>query len=57
MQGDLTGVVPRLAAATAKLHLRAAVQAAFAAVCNAGEADAAALLLGCDGIDGPSTRR
>ena len=52
LKGDLTGVVPLLAAATANRHLRAAAQAAFAAVCDAGEADAAALLLECDGIDG-----
>ena len=52
MKGDLTGVVPLLAAAIAKPYLRAALQEAFAAVCDAGEADAAALLLACDGIDG-----
>ena len=52
LKGDLTGVVPLLAAATAKPYLRAAAQAAFAAVCDAGEADAAALLLECGGIDG-----
>ena len=52
LKGDLTGVVPLLAAATAKPYLRAAAQAAFAAVCDAGKADAAALLLECDGIDG-----
>ena len=52
LKGDLTGVVPLLAAATAKPHLRQAAQAAFVGACSVGEADAAALLLGCDGIDG-----
>ena len=52
LKGDLTGVVPLLAAATARPYLRKAAQAAFAAACAAGEADAAALLLECDGIDG-----
>ena len=52
LKGDLTGVVPLLAAATTKPYLRAAAQAAFAAVCEAGEVDAAALLLECEGIDG-----
>ena len=52
LKGDLTGVVPLLAAATAKPYLRAAVRLAFGSVCGAGEVDAAALLLECDGIDG-----
>ena len=52
LKGDLAGVVPLLTAAGAKPYLRAAVQDVFAAVCDAGEADAAALLLECDGIDG-----
>ena len=52
LTGDLTGVVPLLTAATARPHLRKAAQLVFAEACTAGEADAAALLLGCDGIDG-----
>ena len=52
LKGDLTGIIPLLTAATAKPYLRAAVHDVFAAVCDAGEVDAAALLLEGDGIDG-----
>ena len=46
----LTGVVPLLAAATAKTHLRTAAQEAFVEAC-ASNAVAVALLLECDGVD------
>ena len=52
LKGDLTGVVPLLAAATAKPYLRQAVQLAFANVCTTGDVDAVALLLESDGVDG-----
>ena len=52
LTGDLTGVVPLLTAATAKPHLRQAALLAFADVCAAGEADAVALLLEFDGVNG-----
>ena len=37
LKGDLTGVVPLVAAATATPHLRQAAQLAFANVCIFGE--------------------
>ena len=52
LTGDLTGVVPLLTTATAKPYLRQAAQQAFADVCDAGDADAVALLLEFDGMDG-----
>ena len=51
LKGDLTGVVPLLAAATAKPYLLQAAREAFVACCG-GEADEAALLLEGDGVDG-----
>ena len=52
LKGDLTGVVPLLAAASTKPYLRQAAQLAFAAVCGTGDADAVALLLEFDGVAG-----
>ena len=51
LKGDLTSVVPLLAAATAKPHLHTALQETFAGACDAGEADVVALLLECNGVD------
>ena len=51
-RGDLTGVVPLLAAAAANPHLLRAAQEAFVDACVGGEADEVALLLEGDGVDG-----
>ena len=52
LKGDLTSVVPLLAAATAKPYLLQAAREAFAAACGDNEAEEAALLLEGDGVDG-----
>ena len=52
LKGDLTAVIPLLAAATTKPYLRKAAQEVFVAACKDGEANAAALLLEGDGVDG-----
>jgi len=52
LKGDLTGVVPLLAAATAKPYLLQAAREAFVAACEDGEAVEVALLLEGDGVDG-----